>query len=616
MIQVSNLKKQYGQRTLFENVTFNVSPRERIGLVGRNGTGKSTLFKIIQGLEDASGGEVVIPKGYRLGVLAQHLKFTEKNIVDECATALPKELEYEVYRAEKILSGLGFSTDDFSRSPYDFSGGQQIRLNLAKMLLSEPQMLLLDEPTNYLDIVSMRWLRNVLKSFPGEVILITHDRDFMDDVVTHIMGIHRGELKKIPGNTEKFYQQLYQAEEIYEQTRQNLEKKKKEIQVFIDRFKAKASKATQAQSKMKLLEKMGDMEELDDLAQMHLRFQYKECPGKYPLTVENLSFGYEDGPDLFSDLSFSLKKQERVAIIGKNGRGKSTLLNVLGGELTPRTGKMTWHPSSRIGHFGQTNVLRLHLENTIEQEVQASNPDISISHVRAICGSMLFSGDDAKKKIKVLSGGERARVLLGKILACPSNVLLLDEPTNHLDMESIEILMDELTEYPGAVILVTHSERLLKHLAQNLIVFLGGKAEYFHGGYQDFLDRIGWQQEEEDGESEVPVKKKISRKEHKRRRQEIIQERSQVLNPLKNEIEILEKKVISLEERKEVLSKKLIQLSQQTSGGKEAQEISQELGELGQELEIFYEDFEKKTTEFEQKTGEFEADLESLDKLL
>lgn len=615
MIQVNELKKQFGQRTLFEDVTFNISPRERVGLVGRNGTGKSTLFKMLLGTEHADNGEITIPKGYRLGSLAQHLSFSEKNIVEECATVLPKEQQYEVYRAEKILSGLGFSEEDFLKSPNDFSGGYQIRINLAKVLLTEPQMLLLDEPTNYLDILSMRWLKGVLKSFPGELILITHDRDFMDDVVTHIMGIHRGGVKKIAGNTQKFYEQIVLEEEVYEQTRQNLEKKKREMQSFVDRFRAQASKATQAQSKLKQLEKMGSMEELDDEAQMNLGFAYTDCPGKFPLKVEDLSFGYDKAHPLFENLSFSLTKKERLGIIGKNGKGKSTLLNVLGQELTPTQGKLVWHPSAKVGHFGQTNVLRLHLKNTVEQEVASSNPGLSYSRVRAICGSMLFSGDDAKKKIQVLSGGERARVLLGKILAYPTNILLLDEPTNHLDMESIEILMDELENYPGALIVVTHSERMLKRLTKNLIIFQETGVEYFHGGYEDFLEKIGWSGEEGLKPAKKSKSQKISRKEYKKQRSDLINRRSKELKPLKEQVEKFESKVLELEEKKEELSKMLIKASQ-SSQKSDAASISRELGEIESELEIFYEDFEKKSQEMIDLEEGFEKALEELEKRL
>ena len=624
MIQVNALKKQFGQRTLFENVTFNVNPRERIGLVGRNGTGKSTLFKMLLGIETPDEGEVVVPKGYRIGTLEQHLKFTEPTIVAECATALPADKEYEVYRAEKILSGLGFTEADFERSPDDFSGGYQIRINLAKVLLTEPQMLLLDEPTNYLDIVSMRWLKTVLKTFPGEVILITHDRDFMDDVVTHTMGINRGQVKKIEGNTGKYYEQIVLEDEIYEKTRKNVEKKKKDLQQFVDRFRAQASKASQAQSKLKQLEKMDDMEALSEDSDMNLRFEYKDCPGKFPLKVEDLTFGHTESEPLFQNLTFGLAKGERLGIIGKNGKGKSTLLNVLAGELRPWSGKLTWHPSAVFGHFGQTNVLRLDLSNTIEQEVTAANPKLSPTQIRGICGAMLFTGDDAKKKISVLSGGERARVLLGKILARPSNVLFLDEPTNHLDMESIEILMDELQNYPGAVVVVTHSERMLKRLTKNLVVFKEGGAEYFNGGYEDFLRRVGWEEEGEGpsghhqlGYELKPQKQnhKLSRKEYKKLRSQLVKDRSDTLKPLKKKVEEVEAKILDLETKKEDLSKKLIQISQK-GGSSEAAGISQELGEIEGELEIFYEDFERFSTELVDTEEDFDVQLEELDKKL
>jgi ATP-binding cassette subfamily F protein 3 len=539
MIQAKNLSKHFGTQDLFDNVGFQLGPRERVGLVGRNGSGKSTLFKLILKELSPDSGEITIPKGYRLGALEQHIHFTKPTMLEECVQVLNPD-DFLEHEAEKILFGLGFTDEDMHKDPKSFSGGYQIRINLTKVLLQSPNLLLLDEPTNYLDIVSIRWLKSFLKNFPGEIMLITHDREFMDDVVTHTMGLHRQQLKKIKGDTAKFYEQILQEEEMYEKTRGNLDKKRKEMEAFVERFKAKASKAAQAQSRMKALEKMQTMDKLADVDSLGFKFRFIECPGKQIAEVKSLSFSYPDKPEelLFHNLSFPINREDRIGIIGKNGKGKSTLLNVIGGHLSANSGKVNFHPSAQVGHFGQTNINRLSMEHTIAEEIQAENSDLTISGVRNICGTMMFDGDLAKKKIKVLSGGERARVLLGKILAKPANLLLLDEPTNHLDMESIESLTEEIGNFPGAVVIVTHSEIMLRNLATKLVIFHNGNAEFFNGNYDDFLEKIGWESEE--NKPNKTLKRKLTEKEIKQRRAELTLERSKQSKPVMEDIEKFE----------------------------------------------------------------------------
>lgn len=608
MIQTTNLTKGFGTQILFEDVTFTLGRGERIGLVGRNGSGKSTLFKILLGEELADKGDIIIPKNYRIGTLKQHLNFTEPTIIQEGMTALRGDAQFDQYKVEKMLMGLGFKISDFERAPSEFSGGYQIRLNLAKVLLEDPDCLLLDEPTNYLDIVSMRWLTKFLRNFKGEMILITHDRSFMDDVTTHTMGIWRQKLVKIPGNTEKYFEQILLEEEIHEKTRVNSEKKKKELEEFVNRFKAKASKATQAQSRMKLLEKMPNVEALAMVSTLDFEFNHKECPGKTLLEVKNLAFGYDEDL-LFSDLNFTLTKGDKVAIIGKNGKGKSTLLNLIAGELTPKEGEVARNVNLLMGHFGQTNINRLHMDNTIEEEIAAADPSLPLQRVRAICGTMMFTGDLAKKKIKVLSGGERARVLLGKLLARPTNLLLLDEPTNHLDQESVEALTMELQSYPGAVIIVTHSEGLLRDVAQSLVVFHHDKAEFIRESYDDFLKKIGWDEEEEAQVVKAP--EKPSRQEMKRLRSEAIIERGRELNPLKKKMEALEKKIFKLEEEQKELEKALIDLAAQ-GDSKKIQESSQRLGSVKKTVDDAFEELTSLTLEHDEIYQSWETKLKDL----
>jgi len=602
VIQANQLTKGFGTQVLFENISFNMTRGERVGLVGRNGSGKTTLFKIILGEEHADSGEIIYPKNYSIGTLKQHLHFTEKTILAECSLALKKEEEFDTYKVEKMLHGLGFKTEDFQRPPSDFSGGYQIRLNLAKVLLGNPDCLLLDEPTNYLDIVSLRWLTRFLRNFPGEVIIITHDRGFMDSVTTHTMGIWRQKLVKIKGDSTKYHQQIVLEEEVYEKTRQNTEKKRKELEEFVARFKAKASKAAQAQSRMKLLEKLPEHEALAMMATLDFEFNYKECPGKVLVEVKDLSFGYNENL-LIEDLSFTVLRNDKIAIIGKNGKGKSTLLNLIARELTPVSGSISGNVNLLMGHFGQTNINRLTMENTIEEEIASADPTLGRERVRSIAGVMMFSGDLAKKKIKVLSGGERARVLLGKLLAKPTNLLLLDEPTNHLDQDSVDALSQELQNYPGAVIIVTHSEGMLREVATKLVVFHHDHVEYFPQNYDDFLAKIGWE-EEEPVKIEKP-KEKISREEQRRLRQEIILERSKILSPLKNKMETLEKGIMKAEEEARILEESLI--------SKPEPEGFKKLGVLKKKIDEDFEELANLTLEHDDHFAKFEKRLTELE---
>jgi ATP-binding cassette subfamily F protein 3 len=611
MIQVVNLAKSFGTQVLFEDVTFTLGRGERVGLVGRNGTGKSTLFKILLGEESYDQGDYVVPKNYRIGTLKQHLVFTKDTILEECMTALQGEnAAFEQYKAEKMLHGLGFKTSDFHRAPQDFSGGYQIRLNLAKVLVSEPDCLLLDEPTNYLDIVSMRWLTRFLREFKGEMILITHDRGFMDAVTTHTMGIWRQKLVKIKGGSEKYFEQILLEEEIYEKTRQNSERKRKELEEFVARFKAKASKAAQAQSRLKLLEKMPEMEALSMMANLDFEFTFQECPGKTLLEAKDISFGYTDEL-LIKDLQFSIQRNDKIAIIGKNGKGKSTLLNLLAQELEPSEGSIQKNVNLLIGHFGQTNINRLNLENTIEEEILSVNPMMGSQRARSIAGTMMFSGDLAKKKIKVLSGGERARVLLGKLLAKPSNLLLLDEPTNHLDQESVESLTLELQNYPGAVVIVTHSETMLREVAQKLIVFHHGKVEFLNETYDDFLRKIGWE-DEESSDTSRPQAPKLNRQEMKRLRSELVIERGRELNPLKKKMETLEKEIVKLEGEQKSLEATLIELAS-SGDSKKIQESSQRLGTVKKRIDDAFEELTDVTIKHDEIFQGYEARLNELE---
>ncbi len=577
MIQVVNLSKSYADRTLFEDVTFSINSGERIGLVGRNGTGKSTLFKIMLGEESYDSGDYKVPKSYRLGTLRQHISFSKTTVIEECMTALDEDYRYEEYRAEKFLFGLGFSKADLQKDPHSFSGGYQIRINLVKTLLTEPNCLLLDEPTNYLDIVSLRWLRSFLTSFDGEVVIVTHDREFMDSVVTHTMGINRRNVKKIKGPTSKYYGQIQEEERIHEQTRANQEKKIQQMMDYVDKFRAKARGASQAQSKLKMIEKMERYDALESSKDLSFDFAHKECPAKVIMDVKGVSFGFPKKEELFSNLSFTIGKSDRIGIIGKNGKGKSTLMNVLADVHQKTAGEVWEHPSLVLGHFGQTNVQRLHPDNTIIQEIYEEDETLSTTKVRGICGTMLFTGDDAEKKIKVLSGGEKARVLLGKILTRKTNLLFLDEPTNHLDIESVESLMQACETYDGGLLVVTHNEEFLRRCVNKLIIFRKEGAEYFDGSYDEFLEKVGWESEEEKEEDEFFVEDKSSHKTQK----------SQNDQKIAIEIEEAEKQIETLEDYVKVVEGEIEEASLKGNTSV-IEEKSKLLGEINQKIEDLF----------------------------
>jgi ATP-binding cassette subfamily F protein 3 len=555
---------------------------DHLGLVGRNGHGKTTLFKLILGQEEPDSGEITIPRNYRIGHLEQHLHFTRPTILEEAALGLTEEESHSIYKAEAILFGLGFSRADLEKAPREFSGGFQIRINLAKLLLSEPNLLLLDEPTNYLDITSVRWITRFLSNFKGELILISHDRTFMDRVTTHTAVIHRQKVRKFEGGTAKAYAQIALEDEVHEKTRANEERKRAQAEAFINRFRAQASKAKLVQSRIKMLERLPKLEELSDIESLDFEFRYAPLTAKTLFEARGLSFGYTPDHLLFRHMHLTINAHDKFGVIGNNGKGKSTLLNVISGGLTPVTGELKNHPDMRLGYFGQTNIQRLNPKWTIEEEIEQANPALTRTQVRNICGAMMFGGDLALKKISVLSGGERSRTLLGKILAHPSNLLLLDEPNNHLDMESIDALIESMQDFAGAVLIVTHNERILRALATKLIVFHRGKVEVFNSGYDEFLEKIGW---EEEGNGKGLRKKPTSRNDYAEKK-----EREKAARREQARIEKLETQIMKKEH---ALKKYHEQLEIEANRNNLAQinELSMKISLTKQEIEDLYREY-------------------------
>ncbi|MDJ0873808.1 MAG: ABC-F family ATP-binding cassette domain-containing protein [Desulfobacterales bacterium] len=614
MLSIENIHKAYGQYKLFDGVSFRLNTREKVGLVGRNGHGKTTLMRLIVGQEDADAGSVVRPRNYRIGYVQQHLAFTQPTILAEAITGLPAHEADQHWKAERILAGLGFSDDAMQRTPAEFSGGYQVRLNLAKVLISEPDLLLLDEPTNYLDITSIRWVVRFLRDWPREVLLITHDRSFMDQVVTHVVGLHRRKARKIEGDTAKYYDQVAQDEEIYEKTRQNDERRRKEIELFISRFRAKARLANLVQSRVKTLDKMEKKDRLEAIRSLDFAFRDHPYRGRQMMVVDDLAFGYTEGQNLFRNLSFSVSKGDRIGIIGRNGQGKTTLLKVLAGDLAPVAGTTRFNPNVRLGIYEQTHTTRLVAERTVEEEIMSANGDLDRQVARSICGAMMFSDDAALKKIQVLSGGEKSRVLLGQLLARPLNLLLLDEPSNHLDMESCDALLAAIDQFEGAVILVTHNEMFLHAVARRLIVFQGDQAVVFEGSYQRFLESGGWYLEEEiakpGGGKTSPVRS--SKKQSRRERSQILTRKNRALRPLEKEMAEIEGVIDTCEQRLHSLHADM-QKATARRDGQQIAKLARAIKECDQTIETGFERLDGLNTELEATKARYDAQLAQIE---
>ncbi len=639
MITVDNLFHSFGNQMLFDNIRFTVNRKEHIGMVGKNGSGKTTLLNILSGKIVPDRGSVSIPKHYAIGHVEQELRFTGRTVLEEGCRFLPGAHKDEIWRVEKVLFGLGFTEKETDRDPHALSGGFQVRLNLAKVLVEEPDLMLLDEPTNYLDIVSIRWLERHLKRWQKEFILVTHDRGFMDAVVTHTMALHRKKIRKMSGNTQKLYLQIAREEEIYEKTRINDEKKKKEIEVFINRFRAKARLAGLVQSRIKALEKKGSTRRLEKIENLEFFFNEADFPAKYLMEIRNMSFSYTtaDNP-LIRNLGFTIERHDRIGVIGKNGRGKSTLLKLLAGYLKPMHGEIRSHKRVSAGYFGQLAVEGLHPDKTVDQAIAATDKSAGRQKVLTTCGLMMFSGDAAQKKIQMLSGGEKSRVLLGKILLTPCNLLLLDEPTNHLDMESCDALMAAIDNFSGAVVIVTHNELFLRSLINRLIVFDEGEIRTFEGTYRDFLETVGWKDERSAGANDTAhlsvnnenrdsedrdnrnrdsgsrngrLAQTADKRGLRRRRAEIIKERSYALRPVEQTIHETESVIEKLEKKVHKNNEEMITLSASGSGNKigdfsaENHTLRKEIEQLYNRLDELLQSHEKIALDYDERLKNF-----------
>jgi ATP-binding cassette subfamily F protein 3 len=528
MLSIRKLKKTIGGRTLFEEADLQVNYGERVALVGPNGAGKSTLFSLLLKKDEPDAGTIERDEWTMIGHLAQEGEATGEETVLDVATgrageipALEEQLrqheeagtvdspEYSEAsskhaalsdpkveaKAKKILVGLGYKQEDFERKAKELSGGWVMRAHLARLLVMEPDLLLLDEPTNHLDLVSLLWLQNYLKNYAGAVLLISHDRQFMDEIIQKVYEIAEGRFYSYAGNYTDF---LVEREARYDRQNAAYKNQQKEIadlREFYDRFRQVASKASQAMSKLKQIERM-ELIEKPMPPRKPFRFQIPAPPrgGQRAVILEGIHMAYPSSQGerkVYSGLDLTIEKDERTVLVGPNGAGKSTLLKILAGVLEFQQGKRIEGPNAKIGYFSQHRAATLDPNKSILDEVRASNGELSENDARGILGSFLFRKDDIYKKTAVLSGGEKTRLNLVKFLVDPPNLLLMDEPTTHLDIHTVESLILALGAYEGTLVFISHDVHFIRKLATKVLHVKDGKVTPHLGGYDDFLERAG-----------------------------------------------------------------------------------------------------------------------------
>ena len=529
MIQLSELTKSFGDRTLLDGVTWQIGDGDRVGLCGPNGAGKTTLLKMLAGMDEPDAGAIIRPSALTIGYLPQDgLAHSGRTVFEETSSAFQPlldmkaamhdiehrladpavpEAEHESMlsryaelqdrfrladgynmdlRIAAVLRGLGFSTDDAARPCETFSGGWQMRIALAKLLLGRPNLLLLDEPTNHLDLEARNWLEEYLGDYPYAIILVSHDRYFLDAVVTRITDLNLRTLTDYVGNYSKYVEQRDAMLERLRQAKREQDEEVARVKMFIDRFRYQATKAAQVQSRIKMLEKVVPIEVPPERKRIHFTFPACAKSGRTVLELKHVRKAY--GPlTVFTDVTLHIERGDRIALVGPNGAGKSTLMRMLSGEEAPDAGERTVGHQVVMEYFAQDEAIRLDPALTVYETLAAGSPTDMVPAIRNILGGFLFSGDDVYKKAAVLSGGERTRLAVARMLLRPSNTLLLDEPTNHLDLDSKDVLLDALEDYGGTLIMVSHDRYFVEKLATKIIEIGHGEALVYPGTYAEFL---------------------------------------------------------------------------------------------------------------------------------
>ncbi|WP_099370863.1 ABC-F family ATP-binding cassette domain-containing protein [Sphingobacterium sp. 1.A.5] len=588
MISINNLTFEIGSRALYDEANWHIKPGDKVGLIGANGTGKSTLLKLIVGEYSPTSGTISMAKDLKLGYLNQDLlsyhsdksilhvameaferqnqlhteienllKKLETDYSDDILNKLSdKQTEFEAldgysieFRAHEILAGLGFSEEEQQRPLATFSGGWRMRVMLARILLQAPDILLLDEPTNHLDLPSIKWLETYLQSFEGAIVIVSHDRYFLDRIINKTVESRKGKLTLYAGNYSFYLEEKSLRGEIQSNQFKNQQAKIKQEEKLIERFRSKASKAKMVQSRIKALDRMEKVEEVDDdNPEVNFSFKFSKPSGRHVVTLENISKSYPN-VEILENTDGLIEKGDKIALIGANGKGKSTLLRIVADADKEFEGKSTKGHNVSQTFFAQHQLEALHLENSVLQELVAFAPKHTETELRSILGSFLFTGDDVFKKIKVLSGGEKSRVALAKALTADANFLVLDEPTNHLDMASVNILIQALQQYEGSFIVVSHDRYFLDNIANKIWFIENKEIKEYPGSYQEYEEWnskrvIKPEIKQEKKPKEEPKKEKAAPTEDVKR---IIQKKNKELNLLEEKIEEQEVLVKRLE---------------------------------------------------------------------
>ncbi len=653
---VQDLHIEYGARVLFDSLSFVVEMGERIAFAGQNGAGKSTLMKCIAGVIEPDRGSIARPKYCDVGYLPQDgIHISGSPLIEEVLSACGQvvQLQEEIddlsqqlsvldsksdaylaaidrighleiilqeqgqatlrARVESILRGLGFAEKDFSRDCGEFSGGWQMRIALAKLLLQEPEVLLLDEPTNHLDIQSQRWVEQYLRQYRGAICIISHDVALLDSLVTRTIAFHHGRAEEYAGNFSFFLRESVARKEILLRQAKAQEKEIAKTERFVERFRAKASKATQAQSRLKQLEKIVRIEVEEDDAIMSFRFPPPPTGGHTVLKMEGVSKSY--GPiELLNKYDYLLEKGDRIAIVGVNGSGKSTFTRIISQTEQADSGMVEWGRHTHLAFFSQTHADVLDDESTILECVESAASPQTRPLVRNLLGCFLFRGDDVFKKIGVLSGGERSRVALVRMLLHPANFLIMDEPTNHLDFQSQTVLQQALLDYPGSYCIVSHNRQFLDPIVNKVLEFRSGQnPRLFYGNVSAYLDSIEQLEKKEkmqaasSGATAVVAASGSQRKEQKRREAEARQKRAQLLKPLESELLSVEKNIATCETQRAEISHQLEDPANMSENQK-LMELTQRYQQLQREEENLFSRWDEISTKMEQIEAQISAE--------
>jgi len=657
MLTVAGLRKAFGGRVLFDDVSLTLQSGERVGLVGPNGAGKSTLLKIILGHEPPDAGEVTSIRGTRFGYLPQESEPAGgESVLD---IAVPHDHEHDgqfVARAKQILASLGFQQTDFARPARELSGGWVMRAHLARLLAQEPDLLMLDEPTNHLDLETLLWFQDYLRQYPGAILLISHDREFLNQLCTHVVELRQARLFRYTGNYDEYLDQRAATEATLVATAKAQQREIDRLQLFVDRFRAKNTKATQAQSKLKQIERLKEeMVETPEGREATVGFSFPQPQrsGQRVITLKHVRFGYvmerrtpvrpdpakpadqeigapaarADAKLIYENLNFEAERGQRIVLVGPNGAGKSTLLKLLAGVLEPQAGERKLGHNAKSGYFAQHRAAMLNPDHTVLQEALDTPQRITEQFVRTVLGSFLFRGDDVFKPVTVLSGGEKSRLALVKLLLDPPNLLLMDEPTTHLDLASVDALIEALEPYTGTLIFISHDVHFIRALSNHVVRVENGRLRHFTGGYQYYLDKTAQTAREaltsgsgsggasstgpnNSGRRGTPPSEgtTMDRKEQRRIEAERRQARSRKKREIQERLAALEKEITELETREKELTAELEKPETYAAGGRAVQ-INRELMEIHARLPEVTAAWEKagaELAELDTETGPIE----------